>query len=304
MGDRAWSDERYVRLYTRDTPDWLCLSFPAQGLMCLLLRKVTRAGVLELGRAGRRGVFIAVGHAHQAAMLDPALDELLADGCVEIVGDNLVIPNFLEAQEAEASDKARARKRREKVRDVARAGGVTGSGHTPPAEPEPSRDVTPRLETPEPRDGPVTPRDARVTTCDETVTPSRAVPPVPPVPLEAAAAEPEGESVRPVPIHVEATCPTLTAVARRATFGVDFGKRGTSLEGIEQIATLLGTDRSFALVAEAAPRSTGYPGGVPVAFIARVLQDAVKAAPAPTAKSARGIQAPGKREDFSKPPPF
>ena len=49
-----WSDERYVRVYTRDTPDWQCLSFLAQGLFCLILRKVDRAGVLPLGRSGRR----------------------------------------------------------------------------------------------------------------------------------------------------------------------------------------------------------------------------------------------------------
>lgn len=165
-----WADERYVRLYTRDTPDWLCLSFPAQGLFCLLLRKVDRAGVLPLGKAGRKGVFIAIGHVHQAAMLESALDELLADGCVELNSDQLVIPNFLVAQEAEASDKARARKHREKVRDLARAGVVT-------TRPD-------RHEAPGARDGGVPPRDATVTPCDETVTPSRTVPPVPSVPPE------------------------------------------------------------------------------------------------------------------------
>lgn len=132
-----WSDERYVRLYTRDTPQWQCLSFLAQGLFCLLLRKVDRAGVLPLGRMGRKAVFVSVGHAHQAAMLDPALDELLADGCVEIRGDDLVVPNFIEAQEAEASDKARARASRER-----RRAGVTGKRHEQNHVTQTSQNVT------------------------------------------------------------------------------------------------------------------------------------------------------------------
>ena len=33
-----WEDERYVRVYTRDTPGWLSLSFDAQAL--LFLKKV------------------------------------------------------------------------------------------------------------------------------------------------------------------------------------------------------------------------------------------------------------------------
>jgi hypothetical protein len=173
-----WRDERYVRLYTRDTPSWLCLSFPAQGLFMALLRKVDRAGVLEFGKVGRRGVYLAIGHVHQAAMLDPALDELLTDGCVEINGDLLVIPNFMEAQEAEASDKARAKKHRE-IRK-AKARGVTDSEDTDkPVTPE-SQGVTPdRDDGVTHTTGPVTPASRTVTTVtkrDTTVTPNHAVP--------------------------------------------------------------------------------------------------------------------------------
>jgi hypothetical protein len=161
-----WPDERYVRLYTRDTPGWLCLSFDAQSLFCLLLRKVDRAGVLDLGKVGRKGVFVGVGHAHLAARLDPALDELIADGCIEITrdGERMVIPNFIEAQECEASDKARCRKWRETRRDKARAG------------------VTPRDTSDTPRDAPDTPRvtgDGTDTPRVTTDTPNHAVPAMP-----------------------------------------------------------------------------------------------------------------------------
>ena len=295
MSDRAWGDERYVRLYTRDTPDWLCLSFPAQGLFCLLLRKVSRAGVLELGKAGRRGVFIAVGHAHQAAMLDPALDELLADGCVEIAGDKLVIPNFLEAQEAEASDKARARKRREKVRDMARAGGVTEIETTPePVTPQ-SRDVTARHATPEVRDGPVTPRDAVVTTRDETVTPSRAVPPVPSEPSKAAAAQPLATR----PIHFEMSCPTVAGLLKQAAFGVEIGNRATDWGAAENLVAQLGAGLALEHATEAAPRSRGYPDSVPLTFLSRVWLDALKRGGSP-AKTRNPLAAQPPATDFSK----
>jgi hypothetical protein len=160
-----WSDERYVRLYTRDSSDWLCMSFLAQGLLCLVMRKVDRAGVLPLGRSGRKSVAIAIGHAHQWPMLEPALEELLEDGCVKIEGDLLVIPNFIEAQEALASDAARAKKHREVRRDLAKLG-VKNTSHP----------VTDRHEPNEPCDGTVTPRDAGVTGRVMTVTPSLAVP--------------------------------------------------------------------------------------------------------------------------------
>lgn len=118
-----WEDERYVRVYTRDTVDWQGLSFEAQALFVLLLRKVDRAGLLDLGKPGKRGVAVAIGHAREWARLEPALEELLADGCARLVDDGrrLLVPNFLAAQEAKASDKSRQQKSRETARDVAAA---------------------------------------------------------------------------------------------------------------------------------------------------------------------------------------
>jgi hypothetical protein len=111
-----WEDERYVRVYTRDTADWLALSFDAQSLFMHLLRKVDRAGVLDLGRQGKRAVASTIGHMSLWDRLSPALEELLLDGCVRIEGSTLVIPNYLEAQESRASDKARKREERERAR--------------------------------------------------------------------------------------------------------------------------------------------------------------------------------------------
>lgn len=112
-----WSDERYVRLYTRDTPDWLALSFDAQALFALLMRKVDRAGVLELGKHGKRAVAIAIGHASAWERLAPALEELLTDGCVSVHGDKLLVRNFIEAQEARQSDRKRQAESRSRRRE-------------------------------------------------------------------------------------------------------------------------------------------------------------------------------------------
>lgn len=117
-----WEDERYVKSYTRDTTDWLALSFEAQGVWLMLLRKFDGAGIIDLGRHGKRGIAIAIGHAHRWKDLEPAVDELLADGCLVIEGQKAIGPNFVEAQEARASDAARKRAQRERDRDLALAG--------------------------------------------------------------------------------------------------------------------------------------------------------------------------------------
>lgn len=122
-----WEDERYVRLYTRDTTDWLGLSFDAQALFALLLRKVDRAGLLPLGKHGKRGVAIAIGHPREWGRLEPALEELLTDGCVRLTDDGatILVPNFIRAQEARASDKARQQKHRETAAAMAASQSVT-----------------------------------------------------------------------------------------------------------------------------------------------------------------------------------
>lgn len=125
-----WEDERYVRIYTRDSVDWLGLSFIAQGLFCLILRKVDRAGLLKLGKHGKRAVAIVIGFPGDWPRLEPALEELLADGCVQIRGEYLVVPNFIEAQEATQSDAQRKRESRGRARDVAAAAEVLNPDKT------------------------------------------------------------------------------------------------------------------------------------------------------------------------------
>ncbi len=115
-----WSNERYVRVYVRDTPDWLLWGWEARALLVFLLRKVDRAGVLEVGKHGVRGVAATVGMPVEAT--EPALRELTDDGVVEMRDGVLVIPNYIEAQEANQSDKQRAKESRARRRDRSRRG--------------------------------------------------------------------------------------------------------------------------------------------------------------------------------------
>ena len=110
-----WADERYVRSFVRDTPEWLALSYEAQSLFLHLLRKVDRAGILPLGRLGRRAVAVALHRVELwPTVLDQALAELEADGCLRIRGEYLEIPNFIEAQEVPMSARLRNQEWRER----------------------------------------------------------------------------------------------------------------------------------------------------------------------------------------------
>jgi len=201
-----WEDERYVRVYTRDTLDWQALSFEAQGLLTLVLRKVDRAGILKLGKHGKRGVAVAVGHGHRWSAVEPALEELLADGCVSIRGEDLLIPNFIKAQEAQASDKARQAAKRERDRDKVAA---QGAGHLSDS----AKDEISAVERVTDADEAVTPpvteeRHAGAVTLDghaggvtldasPLAVPSRAVPSEPATTSAAQAPRPDGFALEP-----------------------------------------------------------------------------------------------------------
>lgn len=181
-----WEDERYVRVYTRDTADWLALSWDAQALMMQILRKCDRAGLIDLGRRGRKALAFVVGHPINADVIDNALDELVADGSVRIEGEHLIVPNFVAAQEAQASDAARKRTQRERDRDKALASGFKGSAAGADIVAKIDRtDVTPSVTGGHAVTEPVT-QESRGHeighTVTKNVTPSCAVPSVPPVP--------------------------------------------------------------------------------------------------------------------------
>ncbi len=115
-----FGDERYVRVYTRDTVDWQALGWEAQALFLLMLRKVDRAGILDLGRSGVRGLAAMV--AIPVDVTERSLQILLDDGCIEQRGTALIVRNFIEAQEACMSPAVRQQESRLRRRDMLRSG--------------------------------------------------------------------------------------------------------------------------------------------------------------------------------------
>ena len=104
-----WEDERYVRLYTRDTATWKLLSWQGRALLPLLLRKADRLGLVDLEGDSVEGVAALVDIPPE--VVAPGLtgpNGLLARGVVVEVPGGLAFPRYTEAQEARASDRLRA----------------------------------------------------------------------------------------------------------------------------------------------------------------------------------------------------
>lgn len=153
-----FSNERYVKLYTRDTTNWRRLGWKGQAALVLLLRKVDRSGALELeGIEPWEAVSLATGLPEDVTREGVA--KMLEQDTVRVVGDLLVFPKHIEAQEALKSDRLRQKESRER-----RAIGLPREGsRTVTAQPVESRGVTRRHASAErsvtPCDAPVTPRD-------------------------------------------------------------------------------------------------------------------------------------------------
>lgn len=119
-----WQDERWVKLYTRDTGDWLFLSFDAQALFLMLLRKADKSGRVALGKRGLDALPTLLGHTDAASVtrVTEALAALVKDGCVKVEEEALILVNFEQAQETPTSNAERQRRHKEKVKSEAPAG--------------------------------------------------------------------------------------------------------------------------------------------------------------------------------------
>jgi hypothetical protein len=274
-----WEDERYVRLYTRDTADWLALSFDAQAVFALLLRKVDRAGILVLGKHGHKAVALALGHRAESERIDAALDELLADGCIVVDGDRLVVRNFIEAQETPAGDAKRLREFRERAR--ARKGRETESNATAGTGNEVKRDETGC--------------NADETKRNDRVTPNCAVPNQTTT-ARARGSLDQGEDLGRGAVPV-VLFPQAAALRQRLlqAFALTAGlKFNDQTEAVEAGVKRLGVDRAFELCREAGFAAKKREGRWPntLGYFAGVLAQRSDEAPSKWA-------APVQRRDFS-----
>lgn len=112
-----WEDERYVRLYTRDTPTWVRLPWQSRFVLMSLLRKLDRKGRLDLGEEGDAALESLAGYLMMPLEVVAAgLPPLLRRGVFAQEGPILLMPNFIKAQEARLSDRARQALKRERER--------------------------------------------------------------------------------------------------------------------------------------------------------------------------------------------
>jgi hypothetical protein len=107
-----WEDERYVKVYVRDTPEFLAMSWQARCLLHELVRKVDRAGILKVGKLGMEGIALAL--RAPLAEIESPIRELLEEKRLEWNKDQgtFLIPNHIEAQTTPQTDASRKRRER------------------------------------------------------------------------------------------------------------------------------------------------------------------------------------------------
>ncbi len=143
-----WPNERYVRVYTRDTVTWSLWPWEARALFCLLLRKMDRAGVLDIGEHAAKDA-IAVVVNMPPDVVERGLAPLCAAGTVVVNGSCVIVPGFMDAQEARASGAQRQREYMARRRDTA-SQTVTKGDETSRIVTDNDALVTPSLAEPSP----------------------------------------------------------------------------------------------------------------------------------------------------------
>lgn len=125
-----WTEEKYVKLYQRDTVTWLGWPWEGRCVLPLLLRKVDGAGLLAHGSiAPAVGIGLLIGV--PVAVVEVALAAFLADGTALLTPAGVLLPKFLDAQEARKSDALRARESRDRRRNDAKSGAAASHAVTP-----------------------------------------------------------------------------------------------------------------------------------------------------------------------------
>jgi hypothetical protein len=108
-----WSNEHYVRIYTRDTTTWKLLGWDGQAVLMQVLRRLDQSGVMDIEDLQPwEAVVIHCGAPEAIARAGMAV--CLARGVLVHNGTYLVAPKFREAQESTKSDKQRQKESRDR----------------------------------------------------------------------------------------------------------------------------------------------------------------------------------------------
>lgn len=142
-----WSNERYVRLYTRITPDMALWCWQAKAIWPWMLASAERSGTIAAKRGGAAGLAKLIGM--PLAVVEAGLngsDEdgigLLDDGCVVATASGYSIPNYANAQTAQASQNKRAADYRARQRLAESLADCNGTDSVVTENHAPSRAVT------------------------------------------------------------------------------------------------------------------------------------------------------------------
>lgn len=158
-----YDDENWIKIFTRDTPGWLAISWQARGLALEIARKLPRTtGELSLGRRGLEALAPLL-RAEWSA-IEPFVRELIDEGRLvyDEARQTLSDPQHVERQASVSSDAARARAYREKRRDSWPPSRAVTERHEASRDVTkdnaPSRDITPASRDVTERHTSVTPR--------------------------------------------------------------------------------------------------------------------------------------------------
>lgn len=215
-----WANERWVRLYTRDTTTWKMLDWRARTVLMHLLRKVDRAGVLDVGDTGTMGLAAVL--ELPLEIVEPGVERLLHPRLRVVVETPTayVLPNYLEAQEAVQTTNHRSAEYRARKRAYALAAAKPAIAELVrlPAPARIGDDVAPRdgaITKRDASDDGVTPRDGSVTFRDASITCGRST---------SQTLDP-GDSER-ADVHVATDLPICSIVTKR---DADITPRGETI---------------------------------------------------------------------------
>lgn len=114
-----WCDEKYVKLYTRNTATWVLWPWQARAIFAPLLRATNYAGILETGNGDALTALAAL-IMFPREVVEVGINAMLETGTLEKIRCGYLMPKYIEAQEATKTDTRKKRDQRERQRAQAR----------------------------------------------------------------------------------------------------------------------------------------------------------------------------------------